>query len=122
MFTKVIHILMSLVLLISTTGLTVDKHYCGNNLVSVSFFGHARSCGDMDGSCCHQDTKTFKLTSDYTYPVINLSFDQDTDEIPVQVPAYVSIPRSSVLNIHPFGLSPPLSPLNTLAALQTYRL
>lgn len=122
MFTKVIYVLMSLVLLISTTGLTVDKHYCGDNLVSVSFFGHAGSCGDMDGSCCRQDTDTYKLTLDYTTPVFNLTFEQDYDQMPAQAMVYNLLPKDGYCSIDQFGLSPPLIPRKTLSSLQTYRL
>jgi hypothetical protein len=122
MFNKVSHVLLSLVLFISTTGLTIDKHYCGDNLVSVSLFGDAKSCCDMDGGCCHQETDSYILTVDYTNPVFNLSFDQDTDELPAQATVYTALLLPGFSNIDQSGLSPPLSQRKILSALQNYRL
>lgn len=122
MLSKVIHILVSLVLFASTTGLTVDKHYCGGDLVSVSFLGHAKSCSDMDGSCCKQDTDTYRLTVDFTSQVFNFSFDQAKDLIPDQVPVFISLPGTVHSSLDRFGTGPPPIPFKTLPVLQRYRL
>jgi hypothetical protein len=122
MFNKVSHVLLSLVLFISTTGLTIEKHYCGDSLVSVSLFGDAKTCCDMDGGCCHQEKDTYILTVDYTTPVFNLSFNLDTDELPAQAAVCNFIPRPGFSTIDQFGLSPPLSQRKIILALQTYRL
>ena len=44
-FYKILAITMALVVLFSTMSFTVNSHFCGDNLVGVSYFGKAESCG-----------------------------------------------------------------------------
>lgn len=39
-----ISLIMALVILMSSTGLSIDLHYCQTNLKSYNFFGKAKSC------------------------------------------------------------------------------
>jgi len=45
---------LAFLVLFSSVSFTVEKHYCGGQLYSESFFGHAKECGmsDMDGGIC----------------------------------------------------------------------
>ncbi len=122
MLNKLTRVFLSLALFISTTGLTIDKHYCGDNVVSYSLFGKARSCTDMDESCCHEQTDTYRLALDCTPPGYILNFDQDYNVVPAQAAVYNSILRDGYSTLDQFGLSPPLIPRRTLSYLQTYRL
>jgi len=54
MIKKLTHIVLASLLLVTTMGLTVSKHYCHNSLVDVSFFSKAESCCD-DGGCCQNE-------------------------------------------------------------------
>lgn len=70
MLKKASHIFLSALLLISTMGMAVSKHYCGENLVSVSFYGEADSCcGDSD--CCHNENQNYKVKDDFSAPQIS---------------------------------------------------
>jgi hypothetical protein len=70
MLKKASHIFLSALLLISTMGMAVSKHYCGKNLVSVSFYGEADSCcGDSD--CCHNENQNFQIKDDFSAPHIS---------------------------------------------------
>ena len=66
------HIALSLLLLVSTVGMTVSKHYCGNSLVSVSISGNSEesSCCDME-NCCHSETQIFQLKEDFSVPAVS---------------------------------------------------
>lgn len=44
---KIASTLMALMVLVSTFSFTVEKHYCGDFLVDVSYIGNASSCGDQ---------------------------------------------------------------------------
>lgn len=44
--TKIASTLLALLVLFSTFSLTVEKHYCGDFLVAISFFGEANNCAD----------------------------------------------------------------------------
>ena len=69
MLQKFSHIILATLLMISTMGMAVSKHYCGNDLVSVSMFDEAETCcGDM--GCCHTENEFFQVKEDYSTPVV----------------------------------------------------
>jgi hypothetical protein len=58
------------VLLVSTAGMVVSKHYCSGSFVSVSVFNEADSCcGESD--CCHNETQVFQVKTDFSAPAIS---------------------------------------------------
>lgn len=59
------HIILSFLLLTSTIGLAVSKHYCGGDVKEVALFEEADSCCDMDG-CCHNEDDFFQVKTDFT--------------------------------------------------------
>jgi len=67
MITKAKHIILSLLLLITTTGFALSKHYCGGELVSISLFSEAESCCNLD-DCCLNEIETFQLDGDFSIP------------------------------------------------------
>ncbi len=71
MFRKTAHIILALLLLITTSGFSISKHYCGSPLVKVSINSEAEPCcDDMENpNCCHNETEYFKLIEDLVTPV-----------------------------------------------------
>ncbi|NQU53711.1 MAG: hypothetical protein HQ522_14365 [Bacteroidetes bacterium] len=65
MFKKASHIILSLLLLTTTIGVAISKHYCGGNLISTSFFTEAKSCCDSD-DCCKNESEVFQLDEDFS--------------------------------------------------------
>ena len=65
MLRKTSHIIFSILLLLTTMGLTISKHYCGGNLVSTSVFVEADSCCN-DSDCCNNETEFFQLDEDFS--------------------------------------------------------
>jgi hypothetical protein len=63
------HISLSLLLLISTVGFAVSRHYCDDALVDVAFNQDAEPCCDT-GSCCHSETNIYQLDEDFSAPQI----------------------------------------------------
>lgn len=64
---KTIYIILASVLIFSTVGLDVSKHYCGQLLVSISIDSPVnKCCGDMDSNCCHDKSEYVVLKVDYT--------------------------------------------------------
>ena len=54
-FTKISSVVLALLVLCSTFSFTVEKHFCGDFLVDVSYFGNAKSCAEeMEGSSCEE--------------------------------------------------------------------
>ena len=122
MLRKISHIIIVLLLLVTTMGLTIDKHYCGTRLVSVSILDEAESCCDMSDDCCHNDTETYKLNVDYTYSQINTDFNQ----VPIELPAlsfhYLSLFEGNSSDAVCSLFIPPRKIKTTLSVFQTYRL
>ncbi|HLP12356.1 MAG TPA: hypothetical protein VK177_10530 [Flavobacteriales bacterium] len=61
---RVAAILLSAFYLITVISITVNCHYCGGELKSVSVFGKPKSCCGSQGGmndCCHNKAVTFKV-------------------------------------------------------------
>ena len=69
MLQKFSHIILAALLMISAMGMVVTKHYCGNEVVSVSINHASDSCCDM-GNCCSTETHTYKVKDDYSSSVL----------------------------------------------------
>lgn len=70
-------IFLSLILLISTTGFTINKHFCGGHLMATQIFitEEPESCCDeinMPAGCCHNETEFYQL--DETFNFTKVSF------------------------------------------------
>lgn len=71
-FAKILNIFLALLLLLSTSGVTLHKHYCMGQLKNIAVFKEAKSCMDkmdMDEnalacamSCCEDVEEEFKVT------------------------------------------------------------
>lgn len=56
MFGKISHIIIVLLLLVSTTGFSISKHYCENHIVSLAINKSAETCNNPEDSCCQNFT------------------------------------------------------------------
>ncbi len=56
-----INILISVSLLISTSGVYISMHFCKNNLVSVSFFSDSDKCCKGDCPFCKNVNHAYKV-------------------------------------------------------------
>jgi hypothetical protein len=65
MLKKVLHISAIVLLLFSTMGVTVYKHYCNGSLVSESVGFHAKKCCGENCKGCHNESTTFKITDNF---------------------------------------------------------
>lgn len=78
MKTKILHITVAILLLISTLGITINKHFCGNRLISASIFSEPNSC--CKGNCgnCHHESQNIRITdafeSSYTNDIVENHF------------------------------------------------
>ena len=125
MFRKITHILFAILLLITTMGFSVSKHYCGSRLVSISINSTAESCcaDKKTSNCCHNETEFFQFDKDFTSPVI--VENNQIQELDILFPSMFvylldrsMIFESEILN---FAESPPPPNLHTkLSLFQTY--
>ncbi len=68
---RIFSIGLAFLLLISTVGVTINKHYSGGELYSVALFVHADSCCEVDCNCCHDESETHQVKDEF----ITSSFD-----------------------------------------------
>jgi len=69
MLRKTSHIILSALLLFSTVGLTISKHYCGGKHVSTSIYSEAEACCDSD-DCCKNETEVLQLDEDFSVSAV----------------------------------------------------
>lgn len=55
MFKRAGHILVILLLLLGTTGVTITRHYCGVNLVRTSLYSAPHNCCNENCPRCHDE-------------------------------------------------------------------
>ncbi|MGM0566679.1 MAG: HYC_CC_PP family protein [Bacteroidota bacterium] len=61
---KVINIITVCLLLVSTTGFSLSRHYCGDVLVEVAVNKQAETCCS-DSDCCDTETDFYQLDEDF---------------------------------------------------------
>jgi len=82
--------------LLAVTGVVVNAHYCGKNLVSWNVFLKANPCGGCDDDqgkvvphkCCKDKQVNAKVTHDQNSVSINLQLDA-TVHLPADKPAII---------------------------------
>ena len=63
MFKKVLHIIVAGLILVSTTGFTINLHYCHDQLIDLALFSPASSCCDTNNERpCDADNTISKMT------------------------------------------------------------
>ena len=120
MFKKTSHIVISLLLLISTMGFTISAHYCGENLKTISVVNDPDSCCDIPDGCCHDETDTFRIDDDYSSSTFNFE-----SKLIVSLLLDYSIPFTEELSAKNFPISnfiepPPPTIKQVLSRIQVY--
>ena len=109
--------------MISTTGFTISKHYCGNNLISVSVFTEAEFCCE-EGDCCKNENTSVEPIKDFVFSVFNIefleSFNFNIVEFTVVLINY-EFNNSLTKNYSEIGFSPHKL-TSILSFIQVYRL
>ncbi|MFO7828234.1 MAG: hypothetical protein R6V23_06420 [Bacteroidales bacterium] len=123
MFRSLVHITISLLLLTSITGFSISKHYCGDQFVSVKINQEAKSCCDMTGGCCHNETEFYQIDNDFL-TAYNHSF-QSLNEIDLLFPGSLTISSKNHTEKNPFFRNtseypPPKLLTRRLSILQSY--
>lgn len=72
------HIIMILLLLISTAGVSINKHYSGGELFSTALFVEAESCCETPCGCCDEKSEQIKVEADYLASTFDL---QDASQL-----------------------------------------
>ena len=124
MFRKARNIAVSLVFLVSTTGITLHKHYSDGELFDFSIFGKAKSCCETHCGCCKDETVTFQLHTDIMGSAFQHVDAPHFDHIlqVIQIDHLVQPLFSANLPEHSFSDSSPPTVKPELALLQNFLL
>ena len=60
------HIILSVLLLTTTMGMAVSKHYCSGVLMASEVFSEAESCCDGPCDCCHNENHFYQVQDDFS--------------------------------------------------------
>lgn len=109
--TKLTHIVLSFLLLVTTSGITVHKHYSGNQLYSRSVYVEARSCCQDPCSCCHETMELIKIKDNFLASHFNLKILTSINNTFIPVLIFISALKSETPLFFSFlwdTLPPPL--------------
>jgi hypothetical protein len=117
------HIIMILLLLISTAGVSINKHYSGGELFSTSIFVEAESCCETPCGCCKETSEFVQVKADYIASVFDLQDATQLDLLFSILPVLINfeVPVHFTNNFIAWDTSP--HPLPDLCILnQVFRL
>lgn len=87
MFRAILNIIIAANLFVTTTGFTISRHYCGDELSSIAIDHKAPSCCDSSCHKCHTEEHFVKLKQDLTTPV---HFEKlQIAQLDLMVPAFI---------------------------------
>ena len=122
MLKKISHIILALLVLVTTMGMTVSAHYCGGELKSVQVVTESDSCcGDSCGSC-HNEIIKVEVEDDFTIQMINFDFTQDFSFLPAFIQLLLVPSFTEEIVQVAYHKPPPLKIQTVLSDLQVYRL
>lgn len=76
LFYKISAVALSFIVLFSTMSFTIDKHFCGETLIDVAYFGKADDCG-MKMKVDQQKMKKKKCCKNETEVIESPTFDKE---------------------------------------------
>ncbi|MGQ7871077.1 HYC_CC_PP family protein [Sunxiuqinia sp. sy24] len=126
MIKKILHITILVIMMVSTMGFSITKHYCGEDLVDLSVSGDVETCCDIaEGDCCHNEEQTYQLDQEYTSTVV-INHVNYISFVIFEVPQFLIESLGGTnhfLSVASRGESPPpRDVLHFLADIQVYRL
>lgn len=111
-----------MLIVVSTMGLTVSMHYCGDDLKSVSFLSSPEPCCDIPDDCCHDETLSIKTENEFSGTFYTFDFSQLVVELPALVELFlIDIPEDNSF-ISDYIFPPPPKIQTVLSSLQSYLL
>ena len=94
MIKKISHIILALLVLATTAGMTISEHYCGDTLREVSFMVEADPCCDIPDGCCHNESNTYVIDDSFSVSNFNIEFTSLVVTVPVSFELFnLSIPE-----------------------------
>jgi hypothetical protein len=126
MIKKLFHIIIALIMVLGTAGISLTHHYCGDLLVSTTIYGSDHSCCGEHCKKCHNESISIKISDNFTKP-------SSTESVHFALCKFLNKPyhidlyqHSTILSqtTEPFsipGKPPPLVMSVQIAKLQVFR-
>ena len=115
MIKKIGHIILALIILATTAGMTISEHYCGDTLREVSFMIEADPCCDIPDDCCHNESSIYVIDDSFSVSNFNFEFTSQVISVPVNFELFkVSFQEQS--SILAWIDTPPPPKISTLLA------
>jgi len=124
MFKKAAYYIMTFLLLLSIIGISINKHYSGSKLYSVSVVLDAESCCEGSCDCCEDTSEIVKLTDSFLKTVFQFESKVKAFNLFTLVYFFDKNPflsnnkQSNSVNNFPIKIPK----LNTVSFLQSFRL
>ena len=81
MLKKTGYIIMAVLLLFATSGITIYRHYCGNTLVKASVSFAPVQCCKIPCPRCHNETIKLKISDQFSASYTNHTFRKEIKEL-----------------------------------------
>jgi hypothetical protein len=124
---KIFHIWLSLLLLISTAGLSVSRHICGDTVMEIAILQQASHChGEMpmeNDGCCDNQTELYQVDDDFQFEK-SLQLDDLSDQFQIII-SYLATTYGQVSTYTTdfyYEGSPPISGSDILKKIQSFLL
>ena len=122
MLKKISHIILSLLVLVTTMGLTVSVHYCGDELKSIDLISQSDNCCGDSCPDCKNETIEVDIEDDFTISTFNIDLTSDFILLPALIQLFqVSMYTDQVEQVA-YHKPPPFKIQTVLSSLQVYRL
>lgn len=79
MIRKQLHILLIMLLLVSTSGISINMHFSNHKLFSTAIFGKAESCCKTLCDCCTEKEDVYKIHTNYTISSFTVDLQSPLD-------------------------------------------
>lgn len=93
---KLGNIILVFLLLISTAGVSINKHYSGGELFSTAIFVEADSCCETPCGCCDKSSEIIKVEADYLASSFELDDVAQMDLLYANIPVLLQFVRTEV--------------------------
>lgn len=81
MLKKTGYIIMAVLLLFATSGITIYRHYCGNALVKTTVSLASAQCCKIPCPLCHNETIKLKISDQFSASFTNDTFSNEVKDI-----------------------------------------
>ena len=95
MLKKTGYILMAVLLLFATSGITIYRHYCGNALVKATVSFAPTQCCKIPCPRCHNETIKLKISDQFSASYTNHVFSKEIKDLS----AFPSFPQCIIASL-----------------------